>query len=163
MELEEQKSYIAECNQKAEKMFCDIITVLEYAISEANGLGELARSDIYGEAILNVRALLGEASKRSPVDVISDEHGLHLRRYSGEKSVKHVGVRETQRGRRIWEVEVDKVNNEAVVREEDDVLMTIHGTKNNVIEKVAVRAVLAILNERKRTCGMNRHENQEAK
>lgn len=150
-------------NAAAEKAMADAIQTLEEALSDADGLQEFMKADVYAERFGAVRRILGQFGKISPLGVLADEHGVSLRRYADDRHVRLIGVREHAGVRTIWEIDVDKVEKSALISEGDDALMSISGKKNIDIEQTAIRGMLQILRERRRCSHHERNARKAAK
>ena len=100
--------------------------------------------------------------RRSPVEILADEYGLHLRRYADNLRVRLLGVREWNGSRKIWEIDVDKVHHNAVIIEGGESLMSITGSKSNDVEQTAIKGLLCILKERRR-CSNSQRKIRKAK
>lgn len=150
-------------NAAAEKAMADAIQILEEALSDADGLQEFMKADVYAERLGAVRGILGAFIRRSPFDILADEHGVSLRRYADDRHVRLIGVREHAGVRTIWEIDVDKVEKFAKIIEGDDTLMSISGKKNMDIEKTAIRGMLQILRDRRRCSHRERKARKAAK
>ena len=100
--------------------------------------------------------------RRSPVEILADEYGLHLRRYADNLRVRLLGVREWNGSRKIWEIDVDKVHHNAVIIEGGESLMSITGSKSNDVEQTAIKGLLCILKERRR-CSHSQRKIRKAK
>ena len=100
--------------------------------------------------------------RRSPVEILADEYGLHLRRYADNLRVRLLGVREWNGSRKIWEIDVDKVHHNAVIIEGGESLMSITGSKSNDVEQTAIKGLLCILKERLR-CSHSQRKIRNAK
>lgn len=100
--------------------------------------------------------------RRSPVEILADEYGLHLRRYADNLRVRLLGVREWNGSRKIWEIDVDKVHHNAVIIEGGESLMSITGSKSNDVEQTAIKGLLCILKERLR-CSHSQRKIRKAK
>ena len=105
---------------------------------------------------------LREFVRRSPVEILADEYGLHLRRYADNLRVRLLGVREWNGSRKIWEIDVDKVHHNAVIIEGGESLMSITGRKSNDVEQTAIKGLLCILKERLR-CSHSQRKIRKAK
>lgn len=105
---------------------------------------------------------LREFVRRSPVEILADEYGLHLRRYADNLRVRLLGVREWNGSRKIWEIDVDKVHHNAVIIEGGESLMSITGSKSNDVEQTAIKGLLCILKERLR-CSHSQRKIRKAK
>ena len=137
-------------NAATEKAMADAIQILDDALSDAAGLQEFLKADVYAERLGAVRGILGAFIRRSLFDILEDEHGILLSRYADDRHVRLIGVREHAGVRTIWEIDVDKVEKSALISEGDDALMSISGNKNRDIEQTAIRGMLQILRERRR-------------
>ena len=137
-------------NAATEKAMADAIQTLEEALSDAAGLQEFMKADVYAERLGAVRGILGSFIRRSIFDILAEDHGVSLRRYADDRNVRLIGVRERDGVRTIWEIDVDKVEKSALISEGDDALMSISGNKNIDIEQTAIRGMLQILRERRR-------------
>lgn len=137
-------------NAATEKAMADAIQILEEALSDAAGLQEFMKADVYAERLGAVRGILGSFIRRSLFDILAEDHGVSLIRYADDRHVRLIGVRERGGVRKIWEIDVDKVEKSALISEGDDALMSISGNKNIDIEQTAIRGMLQILRERRR-------------
>ena len=137
-------------NAATEKAMADAIQTLEEALSDAAELHEMERAEVYAERLGAVRGILGAFIRRSPFDILAEDHGVSLRRYADDRHVRLIGVREHAGVRTIWEIDVDKVEKAALIYEGDDALMRISGRKNIDIEQTAIRGLLQILRDRRR-------------
>lgn len=144
-------------NAAAEKAMADAIQTLEEALSDAAGLPEFMKATVYAERLGAVRGILGAFIRRSIFDILAEEHGVSLRRYSDDRHVRLIGVREHAGVRTIWEIDVDKVEKSAKIAEGDYALMSIRGKKNRDIEQTAILGMLQILRERRRCSSRERH------
>lgn len=159
----ETMSEVAARNAAAEKAMADAIQVLEEALSDAAGLPEMERAAVYAERLGDVRGILGDFIKISPFGVLSSKHGITLRRYADDRHVRLIGVREHAGVRKIWEIDVDKVEHSALITEGDDALMSIDGHRNRDVEKTAIRGMIQILNERLRCSSHERNARKAEK
>ena len=159
----ETMSEVAARNAAAEKAMADAIQVLEEALSDAAGLPEKERAGIYADRFGAVRGILGEFIRISPLAVLAEKHGLALRRYADDRHVRLIGVREHGGCRKIWEIDVDKVEKSALISEGDDALMSISGHRNRDIEQTAIRGMIQILNERLRCSSHERNARKAEK
>ena len=137
-------------NAATEKAMADAIQILEDALSDADGLQEFLKADVYAERLGAVRGILGAFIRRSIFDILEDEHGILLSRYADDRHVRLIGVREHAGVRTIWEINVDKGEKFAKIIEGDDTLMSISGKQNRDIEMTAIRGMLQILRERRK-------------
>ena len=95
----------------------------------------------------------GTAPKRKPYDILAEDFGLKLARMSGDKQVRVIGVRASGGQRSIWEIRVARAERQACVMKDNDPVITIYGETGispSLLEKIAVRSVLALLVEKKR-------------
>ena len=139
-------------NAATEKAMADAIQTLEEALSDAAGLHEMEREEVYAEGLGAVLGILGKFIRRSAIDILAEDHGVSLRRYADDRHVRLIGIRERDGVRKIWEIDVDKDEKSALISEGDDELMNISGKQNLDIEKTAIRGMLQILRQRsKRT------------
>lgn len=150
-------------NAATEKAMADAIQILEEALSDAAGLQEFMKADVYAEGLGSVRGILGAFIRRSIFDILADEHGVSLRRYADDRHVRLIGVREHAGVRTIWEIDVDKVEKAALIYEGDDALMRISGRKNIDIEQTAIRGLLQILRDRRRCSHRERKARKAAR
>lgn len=137
-------------NAATEKAMADAIQILEETLSNAAWLPEFLKAAVYADRLGAVREILGAFIRRSPFDILAEDHGVSLRRYADDRHVRLIGVREHAGVRTIWEIDVDKVEKSALISEGDDALMSISGNKNIDIEQTAIRGMLQILRERRR-------------
>ena len=137
-------------NAATEKAMADAIQTLEDALSDAAGLPEMERAEVYEEGLGDVRRILGKFIRRSTIDILEEDHGVSLRRYADDRHVRLIGVRERDGVRKIWEIDVDKGEKSAKIIEGDDTLMSISGKQNRDIEMTAIRGMLQILSERRK-------------
>ena len=137
-------------NAATEKAMADAIQTLEDALSEAAGLPEMERAEVYAEGLGAVRGILGAAIRRSTIDILAEDHGVSLRRYADDRHVRLIGIRERDGVRKIWEINVDKDEKFALISEGDDELMNISGKQNRDIEMTAIRGMLQIIRERRK-------------
>ena len=137
-------------NAATEKAMADAIQTLEEALSDAAGLPEMERAEVYEEGLEAVRGILGKFIRRSTIDILAEDHGVSLRRYADDRHVRLIGIRERDGVRKIWEIDVDKGEKFAKIIEGDDTLMSISGKQNLDIEKTAIRGMLQILRERRK-------------
>ena len=142
-------------NAATEKAMADAIQTLEEALSDAAGLQEFMKEDVYAERLGAAHEILGTLIRRSAIDILAEDHGVSLRRYADDRHVRMIGVRERAGVRTIWEIDVDKAEKSAKIIEGDDTLMSISGKKNRDIEQTAIRGMLQILRER---CRCSHHE-----
>lgn len=150
-------------NAAAEKAMADAIQTLEEALSDADGLQEFMKADVYAERFGAVRRILGQFGKISPLGVLAEEFGVSLCRYADDRHVRLIGVHEYAGVRTIWEIDVDKVEKSAKISEGDDTLMIIRGKKNRDIEKTAIRGMIQILSDRRRCSHHERNARKAAK
>ena len=95
----------------------------------------------------------GTAPKRKPYDILAEDFGLKLARMSGDKQVRVIGVRASGGQRSIWEVRVERADRQACVQMDNDPVITIYGETGispSLLERIAVRSVLALLVEKQR-------------
>ena len=137
-------------NAATEKAMADAIQILEDALSDAAGLQEMERAEVYEEGLEAVRGILGAAIRRSTIDILAEDHGVSLRRYADDRHVRLIGIRERDGVRKIWEINVDKAEKSAKIIEGDDTLMSISGKQNRDIEMTAIRGMLQIIRERRK-------------
>ena len=137
-------------NAATEKAMADAIQILEEALSDAAGLPEMERAEVYAERLGAVRGILGEFIRRSTIDILAEDHGVSLRRYADDRHVRLIGIRERDGVRTIWEIDVDKGEKFAKIIEGDDTLMSISGKQNRDIEMTAIRGMLQIIRERRK-------------
>ena len=137
-------------NAATEKAMADAIQILEDALSDAAGIHEMERAEVYAERLGAVRGILGAFIRRSTIDILAEDHGVLLRRYADDLHVRLIGVRERDGVRKIWEIDVDKGEKFAKIIEGDDELMSISGKQNRDIEMTAIRGMLQILRERRK-------------
>ena len=137
-------------NAATEKAMADAIQILEDALSDAAGLQEFLKADVYAERLGAVRGILGAFIRRSTIDILAEDHGVSLRRYADDRHVRLIGIRERDGVRTIWEIDVDKAEKFAKILEGDDTLMSISGKQNRDIEMTAIRGMLQILRERRK-------------
>lgn len=100
--------------------------------------------------------------RRSPVEILAYEYGIHLNRYTSDLRVRLIGVRDWNDARKIWEIDVDKVEHVAKIIEDGETLMSITGRKRNDVEKKAIKGLLRILKERRR-CSHSQRKQRKAK
>ena len=150
-------------NAATEKAMADAIQILEDALSDAAGIHEMERAEVYAERLGAVRGILGAFIRRSIFDILAEDHGVSLRRYAGDRLVRLIGVREHAGVRTIWEIDVDKVEKAALIYEGDDALMRISGRKNIDIEQTAIRGLLQILRDRRRCSHRERKARKAAR
>ena len=137
-------------NAATEKAMADAIQILEDALSDAAGIHEMERAEVYAERLGAVRGILGAFIRRSIFDILAEDHGVSLRRYADDRHVRLIGIRERDGVRTIWEIDVDKGEKFAKIIEGDDTLMSISGKQNRDIEMTAIRGMLQILIERRK-------------
>ena len=137
-------------NAATEKAMADAIQILEETLSDAAGLPEMERAEVYAEGLEAVRGFLGAFIRRSTIDILAEDHGVSLRRYADDRHVRLIGVRERDGVRKIWEIDVDKGEKLAKIAEGDDTLMSISGKQNRDIEMTAIRGMLQIILERRK-------------
>ena len=137
-------------NAATEKAMADAIQILEEALSDAAGLHEMERAEVYAEGLETVRGILGASIRRSAIDILAEDHGVSLRRYADDRHVRLIGIRERDGVRKIWEIDVDKGEKFAKIIEGDDTLMSISGKQNRDIEMTAISGMLQILRERRK-------------
>ena len=150
-------------NAATEKAMADAIQILEDALSDAAGIHEMERAEVYAERLGAVRGILGAFIRRSIFDILAEDHGVSLRRYAGDRLVRLIGVREHAGVRTIWEIDVDKVEKAALIYEGDDALMRISGRQNIDIEQTAIRGLLQILRDRRRCSHRERKARKAAR
>lgn len=103
--------------------------------------------------------------KRSIFDIVRDEYGLQLRKFSTEKAIKIVGVRSKSfnetTAKEMWECDVDKQKKVATVHVDGALLGSFCGPTNRFLERMCLNAVQYTLNERRRVRAV--HKRQKAK
>lgn len=151
-------------NERAEKALVGAIEKLKLTLKLVKLCkDEDDRSDFIDERLKMVYNMhLREFVRRSPVEILADEYGLHLRRYADNLRVRLLGVREWNGSRKIWEIDVDKVHHNAVIIEGGESLMSITGSKSNDVEQTAIKGLLCILKERLR-CSHSQRKIRKAK
>lgn len=80
----ETMSEVAARNAAAEKAMADAIQTLEEALSDAAGLPEMERAEVYAERLGAVRGIIGEFIRRSMIGILAEDHGVSLRPEGGE-------------------------------------------------------------------------------
>ena len=150
-------------NAATEKAMADAIQILEEALSEAAGIPEMERAEVYEEGLGDVRRILGKFIRRSTIDILEEDHGVSLRRYADDRHVRLIGVRERDGVRKIWEIDVDKGEKFAKIIEGYDTLMSISGKQNRDIEMTAIRGMLQILRDRRRCSHRERKARKAAR
>ena len=150
-------------NAATEKAMADAIQILEDALSDAAGIHEMERAEVYAERLGAVRGILGAFIRRSIFDILAEDHGVSLRRYAGDRLVRLIGVRAHAGVRTIWESDVAQVATAALIYEGDDPLMRLSGRKNIDIEQTAIRGLLQILRDRRRCSHRERKARKAAR
>ena len=151
-------------NERAKKALVDAIYNLELILKLVKSFKDKYDcADFIAERMKMVYNMhLREFVRRSPVEILADEYGLHLRRYASDLCVRLIGVREWDGSRKIWEIDVDKVHHNAVIIEGGESLMSITGSKSNDVEQTAIKGLLCILKERRR-CSHSQRKIRKAK
>lgn len=151
-------------NERAKKALVDAIEKLELTLKLVKSCEDKDdRDDFIAERMKMVYNMhLREFVRRSPVEILAEEYGLHLRRYADNLRVRLLGVREWNGSRKIWEIDVDKVHHNAVIIEGGESLMSITGSKSNDVEQTAIKGLLCILKERLR-CSHSQRKIRKAK
>lgn len=151
-------------NERAKKALVDAIENLELTLKLVKSCEDNDdRADFIAERMKMVYNMhLRDFVRRSPVEILADEYGLHLRRYADNLRVRLLGVREWNGSRKIWEIDVDKVHHNAVIIEGGESLMSITGSKSNDVEQTAIKGLLCILKERLR-CSHSQRKIRKAK
>lgn len=151
-------------NERAKKALVDAIYNLELILKLVKSFKDKYDcADFIAERMKMVYNMhLREFVRRSPVEILADEYGLHLSRYADNLRVRLLGVREWNGSRKIWEIDVDKVHHNAVIIEGGESLMSITGSKSNDVEQTAIKGLLCILKERLR-CSHSQRRQRKAK
>ena len=151
-------------NERAKKALVYAICNLELILKLVKSFKDkYDRADFIAERMKMVYNMhLREFVRRSPVEILADEYGLHLSRYADNLRVRLLGVREWNGSRKIWEIDVDKVHHNAVIIEGGESLMSITGSKSNDVEQTAIKGLLCILKERLR-CSHSQRRQRKAK
>ena len=151
-------------NERAKKALVDAIEKLNLTLKLVKSCEDKDDcADFIAERMKMVYNMhLRDFVRRSPVEILADEYGLHLRRYADNLRVRILGVREWNGSRKIWEIDVDKVHHNAVIIEGGESLMSITGSKSNDVEKTAIKGLLCILKERLR-CSHSQRKIRKAK
>ena len=108
----------------------------------------------------------GTAPKRKPYDILAEDFGLKLARMSGDKQVRVIGVRASGGKRSVWDIRVERAECQACVLIDEDPVITIYGETGispSLLEKIAVRSVLALLVEKKRCTRAERRRRAKAR
>ena len=108
----------------------------------------------------------GTAPKRKPYDILAEDFGLKLARMSGDKQVRVIGVRASGGKRSVWDIRVECAECQACVLIDEDPVITIYGETGispSLLEKIAVRSVLALLVEKKRCTRAERRRRAKAR
>lgn len=71
----ETMSEVTARNAAAEKAMADAIQTLEEALSDAAGLPEFMKAEVYAERLGAVRGILGKFIRRSMIDILAEDHG----------------------------------------------------------------------------------------
>lgn len=151
-------------NDLAKKALLDAIKDLKLTLKLVN---TRCKDDMCADFIADrlktaYTCILRDFVRRSPVEILADEYGLHLRRYADNLRVRLLGVREWNGSRKIWEIDVDKVHHNAVIIEGGESLMSITGSKSNDVEQTAIKGLICILKERLR-CSHSQRKIRKAK
>lgn len=111
---------------------------------------------------VEVEGVVIDPIKRSIFDIVRDEFGLELRKFSTEKAIKIVGVRQKSfnetTAKEMWECDVDKQKKCAMVQIEGHLLGTFRGPTNRFLERMCLNSVLYTLNERRRVRAVNKRQ-----
>lgn len=108
----------------------------------------------------------GTAPKRKPYDILAEDFGLKLARMSGDKQVRVIGVRASGGKRSVWDIRVERADRNACVMMDNEPVITIYGETGispSLLEKIAVRSVLALLVEKKRCTRAERRRRAKAR
>lgn len=103
------------------------------------------------KAIAEIEEQIRQFRRRSPLRVLRDDFCLNMTRFRAASRVKLCGVRQTGEGGQIWEINIDGHNRaSAEIAQDGKLVAFIEGPNRSKLEKMAVRCLLTILQERKR-------------
>ena len=108
----------------------------------------------------------GTAPKRKPFDILAEDFGLKLQRFAADKHIRVIGVRTIGEKRSVWEIRVELEARQACVQMDNDPVITIYGEtgiSTSMLERIAVRSVLALLVEKKRCSRAERRRRAKAR
>lgn len=108
----------------------------------------------------------GTAPNRKQYDILAEDFGLKLARMSGDKQVRVIGVRASGGQRSVWDIRVERADRQACVQKDNEPVITIYGETGispSLLEKIAVRSVLALLVEKKRCTRAERRRRAKAR
>ena len=150
-------------NKRAENALLGAIDKLHFTVELANRCCADKRADLIAERMMMIyRKDFRCLFRRSHVEILADEYGLYLSRYADDRLVRLIGVRDWNDSRKIWEIDVDKVEHDAKIIEGGETLMSITGRKSNDVEQTAIKWLLRILRKRRR-CSHSQRKQRKAK
>ena len=106
------------------------------------------------------------AQKRKPFDILAEDFGLKLQRFAADKHIRVIGVQTIGGKRSVWDVRVERADRQACVQKDNEPVITIYGETGispSLLEKIAVRSVLALLVEKKRCTRAERRRRAKAR
>lgn len=110
----------------------------------------------------------GTAPKRKPYDILAEDFGLKMHRFAADKHIRVIGVRKfgANASCHIVDTRVDRKTKQACVLIDEDPVLTIYGETGispSLLEKIAVRSVLALMIEKKRCTRAERRRRAKAR
>lgn len=124
---------------------------------------DMVRSALFAGAAM----LDGTAPKRKPFDILEEDFGFKLARFTSDRQIRVFGMRTNGWGQRsIWDIRVERDACQACIQKDDEPVITIYGEKGispSLLERIAVRSVLALLVEKRRCTRTERRRRAKAK
>lgn len=110
----------------------------------------------------------GTAPKRKPYDILAEDFGLKMHRFAADKHIRVIGVRKSGANAscHIVDTRVDRKTKQACVLIDEDPVLTIYGETGispSLLEKIAVRSVLALMVEKNRCTRAERRRRAKAR
>lgn len=132
---------------------CRVSRICDKALESMDSimLGQADDTVLAEMAIAEIAEQIRPFRRRNPIDIIRDEHGMRLVRFRAASRVKLCGVRQTGEGGQLWEINIDGQNWAAAeIAQDGKAVAFIEGPNRSKLEKMAVRCLLTILQERRR-------------
>lgn len=132
---------------------CRVSRTCDKALESMDGtmLGQAEDTALAEKAIAEIAEQIRPFRRRSPLRVLRDDCCLNMTRFRAASRVKLCGVRQTGEGGQLWEINIDGQNWAAAeIAQDGKVVAFIEGPTRSKLEKMAVRCLLTILQERKR-------------
>lgn len=135
------------------EILCRVSRICDKALESMDGtmLGQAEDTALAEKAIAEIAEQIRPFRRRSPLCVLRDDCSLNMTRFRAASRVKLCGVRQTGEGGQLWEINIDGQNWAAAeIAQDGKVVAFIEGPNRSKLEKMAVRCLLTILQERKR-------------